>query len=258
MESGIYKIKCLGNGKIYIGSSYCIEKRYKNHIAKLRLNKHINKFLQSAYNKYGEQSFVLSVIEYCDVNNLKDREQFWMDETKCFDRIIGFNACSKSDRPKDYKHTKESKKKMSNTKKKMHLLGLLPSNLPKRNGFKHSDDTIEKIRLSKIGNKNPMFGIKESEEHKKNRMKKMLSLPRWNKGLTLIDDPRIEKLAYWKGKKTPNSMTHTLIDNLTKEKWVELSLSDLSKVCPISIATLSRIKSGKAGNSIKERYTLTW
>lgn len=258
MESGIYKILCLGNGKIYIGSSSCIEKRRKTHIAKLRLRKHINRFLQSAFNKYGESSFVFSILEYCPLSDLRTKEQFWMDETRCFDRAIGFNACSKADRPKDYKHTNEAKRRMSNIKKEMHRLGLLPKNLPKRRGHKHSYDTIEKIRASKIGSKNPMYGRKESEEHKRNRMKNMHSVPRWNKGLTAKDDPRIEKLAYWKGKKPYNSIPHTLKDVATGKEWTALSLSDLSKVCPISISTLSRIKSGKAGVLIKKRYTLTW
>jgi len=33
-------------------------------------------------------------------------------------------------------------------------------------GRKHSPETIEKIRLSKIGSKNPFYGKHLSEEHK--------------------------------------------------------------------------------------------
>lgn len=63
MTIGIYKITNIKTGQMYIGQSSSIEKRWKNHISKLRSNKHHNEFLQNSWNKYGEKNFNFSIIE---------------------------------------------------------------------------------------------------------------------------------------------------------------------------------------------------
>lgn len=64
--SGIYKITNVKNGRIYIGSSYNIQKRWKGHAAALRCGKHTNRFLQNDYNKCGADAFVYEVVESTD------------------------------------------------------------------------------------------------------------------------------------------------------------------------------------------------
>ena len=54
---GIYKIENKVNGKVYIGQSIDIEKRWKSHISYLNKGIHRNKHLQSAWDKYGEGNF---------------------------------------------------------------------------------------------------------------------------------------------------------------------------------------------------------
>lgn len=49
-KKGVYKITI--NNKIYIGSSINLYDRYTLHTSQLRDNKHGNKYLQRAYNKY--------------------------------------------------------------------------------------------------------------------------------------------------------------------------------------------------------------
>ena len=63
MESGIYKILNNINGKIYIGSTKNFNKRWVTHKYLLRLNKHENKHLQYAWNKYGEVHFEFIKVE---------------------------------------------------------------------------------------------------------------------------------------------------------------------------------------------------
>ena len=57
-EVGIYRIKNLINGKLYIGQTLdrFIE-RYWNHLWKLNNHSHDNRHLQSAWDKYGESGF---------------------------------------------------------------------------------------------------------------------------------------------------------------------------------------------------------
>jgi group I intron endonuclease len=61
--SGIYKITNIKNGRIYIGSSCNIRKRWHGHAASLRCGKHYNQFLQHDYNKCGADAFVYELLE---------------------------------------------------------------------------------------------------------------------------------------------------------------------------------------------------
>jgi len=79
MTSGIYRITCVKNGKSYVGSSQDIPRRWKEHKNRLRANRHINPHFQNAWNKYGEDSFVFSVVEKCDKDCLLDKEQGHFD-----------------------------------------------------------------------------------------------------------------------------------------------------------------------------------
>lgn len=92
--SGVYKIKCIITGKFYIGSSYRIFNRFKKHISNLKCQKHCNRYLQNAWNKYGKDKFewsILEKIELSDHSVLLEREQFWIDLERPFDRTIGYN-----------------------------------------------------------------------------------------------------------------------------------------------------------------------
>ena len=50
---GVYMIKNKVNGKLYIGSSVDIQKRWINHRIYLRNNKHHSFQLQQDWNEYG-------------------------------------------------------------------------------------------------------------------------------------------------------------------------------------------------------------
>ena len=64
MKTGIYTITNTINGKRYIGSSKDIFARWIAHKGLLRRNKHQNKHLQSAWNKYGETAFEFKVVAF--------------------------------------------------------------------------------------------------------------------------------------------------------------------------------------------------
>ena len=77
---GIYKITCKVNNKIYIGSTgICFKQRFKKHKQRLRNNYHENDYLQKSWNKYGESAFIFEIIEECEIDNLLNREQFFID-----------------------------------------------------------------------------------------------------------------------------------------------------------------------------------
>lgn len=60
---GIYCIKNNVNGKVYIGYSRNIRKRWDNHKYVLRRNTSKSPHLQNAWNIYGEKSFSFSILE---------------------------------------------------------------------------------------------------------------------------------------------------------------------------------------------------
>jgi len=77
--TGIYKIKNTINDNIYIGSAKNINRRWDRHRCGLRNNKHENIILQRVWNKYGEENFIFEVIEICEIKELLELEQKYLD-----------------------------------------------------------------------------------------------------------------------------------------------------------------------------------
>lgn len=96
--SGIYQILCVPTGKVYIGSTKRLSKRWQEHRRLLRQRRHFNRHLQASWNKYGENAFTFSVLQECEPSELIDFEQFWLDATSCYDSRRGFNARPVADR----------------------------------------------------------------------------------------------------------------------------------------------------------------
>jgi group I intron endonuclease len=78
---GIYSIVNKINGFEYIGSSKIVYKRIGYHFSALRGNRHTNVHLQHAFNKYGEEAFEIKLLEICTLDNLKNREEFYILNT---------------------------------------------------------------------------------------------------------------------------------------------------------------------------------
>lgn len=92
---GIYKISNNINKKIYVGSSENIRNRWKSgHCRDLMKNDHHSAPLQNFFNKkdYEYINFVIECIEECPEDQLKDREQFYLDTLSPFDDN-GYNVC---------------------------------------------------------------------------------------------------------------------------------------------------------------------
>lgn len=77
---GIYKITNKVNGKIYIGQSINIEKRIHEHFWKASCEKDVsfNSILHIAIRKYGKEQFITEVLEECSVEELDDKEKYYI------------------------------------------------------------------------------------------------------------------------------------------------------------------------------------
>lgn len=79
---GIYKIINKTNGKYYVGSSTELDTphgRWYKHKRALIKSNHANNHLQSAWNKYGEESFDFVVVEEATKEKLLETEQKYLD-----------------------------------------------------------------------------------------------------------------------------------------------------------------------------------
>ena len=76
---GIYKITNKINNKSYIGQSNNINRRFSEHRC---INPETNKTLKLAYKKYGIENFEFSVLEECELEELNEREKYWIATLK--------------------------------------------------------------------------------------------------------------------------------------------------------------------------------
>lgn len=183
--SGIYRFFNRTTGISYIGSSSNIKRRIGYHRNLLNKNKHWNRNLLNAWQQFTESDFVISVLEAVDPPMLLDRENYWMRECQPLFNIVKVAQRGR----RGIKHSEESKKKMSRTRKgkycdsNNHRYGkkLSPESIQKRKEtYKKKAERGEKInhpgpnekcreraRLrgkTLVGEKNPNFGKSHSKE----------------------------------------------------------------------------------------------
>lgn len=115
----IYKILNKKTGDFYIGSAVNVKKRWNVHKCLLRKGLHHSIILQRAWNKYGENEFAFHIIEHViDVKFIYEREQFYIDLTH-----PKYNVCKVAGK-----------------------YGRL--------GIKHTEESINKMRIASTGNSN--------------------------------------------------------------------------------------------------------
>jgi group I intron endonuclease len=127
---GIYKITS-PTGKIYIGQSTKIEQRFQ-YYKNLNCTQQV-KLLRSLQ-KYKPESHNFEIIEECEESKLNLRERYWQEQYDVLNKEKGLNL----------RYTK----------------------VDDRSGTM-SEETKERMSISKIGNKNTMHGKTHSEETKK-------------------------------------------------------------------------------------------
>lgn len=141
-QSGIYQIKNKINNLIYVGSAKNVKKRISKHFSSLKLNKHGNNHLQSAYNLYGSENFEVSIIEIViDTKALIEREQYWIDKLNVCNDKIGYNMSPTAGSSLGRKFSNESKAKISNSLKKY-----FKNNKNPFKGKSHTEESKEIMR----------------------------------------------------------------------------------------------------------------
>lgn len=93
---GIYCIKNLINGKVYIGQSKDIEKRWKEH--RLRLKSKRKSAIKDAFIKYGINNFSFNIIEECKIEELNEKEIYYISFYDSTNKEKGYNLTIGGDR----------------------------------------------------------------------------------------------------------------------------------------------------------------
>lgn len=209
--SGIYCIENMITNKKYIGQSVNIEDRWRRHKGELNNDSHCNDYLQKAWNKYGENNFNFYTLEHCSIDQLDEREIYYINYYNTIDRDYGYNLKSGGQSCPVY--SDEIRKKMSESTKKTYL-NPERRKIQSINALKQWSNPEIKNKIS--GSNNGMYGRHHTDETKQ-------KISECNKG----------KLS-WRRNTTP-----VFCDELNKEfkdateagKELSIDSSAILKVC---------------------------
>jgi len=189
-KSGVYKILNEVNSKFYIGSSKDIIGRFSTHRTKLKANKHHNRHLQNAWNMYGENAFIFSILDEC----LSEREVLLKTEQHYIDTLNPqYNILPIAGSPMGTKLTDEHKQKISSSNKgrtftENHKLRIKEAR-KKQIISKHSDEAKHKMRIKASQRTIPDDVRKQISETQKGKVKE--------KNVTRIFDRKEMNLAHF-------------------------------------------------------------
>ena len=182
---GIYAIRSISQpDRVYIGSSIRIEKRLRDHESKLIKNVHPSSKLQNHVNKYGFTDLVLEPIIECGRAELIAMEQKFLDLFAPY-----FNSRPKAENNLGFKHSEESRKRLSESHKglsyprrvsswnkgkktpdalKRKLSEINKGQVPWNKGLTKADERVMKCAIAARKSGEKRKGVKLSDRHRKN------------------------------------------------------------------------------------------
>lgn len=119
-------------GKIYIGQSIDIDKRFATH-KNIKINNHTH--IHRSISKYGADNHEFSIIEECEISELNMRERYWQDYYEVLRH--GLNSKLTETDDKSGELSNDTKNKIAESLR----------------GVRHSAERIDKNRISNTGKK---------------------------------------------------------------------------------------------------------
>lgn len=124
-KSGVYQIRNLNNGRVYIGSAKLFSGRCQQHLYSLGKGTHYNKFLQNDFNKCGTDAFIFEVLEVVEGDKAN---RILVEQTKLDQLYDNQDMCYNFQRKAIYVNSgsisngllkEETRKKLSDASKRM-------------------------------------------------------------------------------------------------------------------------------------------
>lgn len=173
-KSGIYKWTNKLTNDVYIGQSKNLAQRFMKYFNLNYLKDRNTLVIHRALLKYGYSNFTLEILEYCDIINLTEREQYYLD-------ILNpkYNTLKIAGSSLGHKLTEETKIKISKSLKENYN--------NKRSalfGRTHTEETKILMALKKSKENNPMFG--KTHDTKTKDLMKQKALGRKHSSETLL------------------------------------------------------------------------
>lgn len=86
----IYIIRNTINSKVYIGQTkVSLKLRFQNHLSAARNGK--DYVIGKAIRKYGEENFYIELLEECTIEELNEREKYWISYFNATNNKFGYN-----------------------------------------------------------------------------------------------------------------------------------------------------------------------
>lgn len=86
VKCGIYSITNKKTGQKYIGQSIDIHRRWKEHV-----NAKNNSYIHSEIQKYGRHNFIFKVEEECAIDDLNEREIYYINKYNTYENPRHYN-----------------------------------------------------------------------------------------------------------------------------------------------------------------------
>jgi group I intron endonuclease len=155
-KSGIYMFTNKITGDTYVGQSINLSNRFKHYFSISYLQSKDGLRISRAILKYGYSNFSITIVEYCNVSNLLEREQYYFHKFEPQYNILKIAGSSLG-----FNHSEETKAKISKS-----LKGIYVNEKSALFGRSHEEETKVLMSLKKAGVNNPLFGKIHSENTK--------------------------------------------------------------------------------------------
>lgn len=241
---GVYCIRNVANGKLYVGSSAHLSNRLAEHMRLLEREKHSNRYLQASWKKYGAESFVIEILEFVDADQQYAREQHYLDtlqpEYNLSSRAIGFSGT----------HTEKSRKRASMAMK----------------AYWNRPDTREKHPKSMLGRKPSEKAIAALIERNRNKLwvESIRQAAARRRGQRVSEEIRAKISSANKGRQVSEETRLKISDSLRGHQHSEESKRKMAEAATgrkLSIEVVQRrnasIQAAHARRSPEERSAAT-
>ena len=197
MKGLIYVIRNTINDKVYVGqTTQTINIRFTNHKMASRTGED-TKFYR-AMRKYGEENFYPELLEQVEIEDLNDRERYWIKYYNSY--YNGYNSTLGGDQP--YRINYDKVKELWDS-------GMCISEIA--NVMKHDRGAISILLKNVIGVSEEE--IKKRGDKANRKVSSIQVMEQWNKGLT---PHKIQQLLG----STDNTIKTILLENdITEEEW---------------------------------------